>query len=60
MMMALTLFFILSTIASTFVIFAAVLSARLSDKETWTETYDNNIEANDNQSQPIPAQMSSQ
>lgn len=46
MMMALTLFFILSIITSILVVFAAVLSARLSDHEDWTETYDD-AEIND-------------
>ncbi len=57
MMMALTLFFILSLIASIFVIFAAALSARLSRSENWTETYDEAEKVNDTQSQPMRAQM---
>ncbi|MCA9899299.1 MAG: hypothetical protein H6654_06880 [Ardenticatenaceae bacterium] len=55
-MMALLLFSVLSLIASTFVLFAAMLSSRLSQSENWTEGYDS-AEANGNQSSPLCAQM---
>ncbi|MCA9942916.1 MAG: hypothetical protein KC449_05520 [Anaerolineales bacterium] len=57
-MMALLLFLLLSLITSILVIFAAILSSRLSRHENWTESYDN-AEGSGNQSQPLRAQMSS-
>ncbi|MCB9008757.1 MAG: hypothetical protein H6656_15545 [Ardenticatenaceae bacterium] len=56
--MALLLFLLLSLITSILVIFAAILSSRLSRHENWTESYDN-AEGSGNQSQPLRAQMSS-
>jgi hypothetical protein len=54
-MMALLLFSILSLIASTLVISAAVLSSRISRHENWTERYDN-ADASGS-SQPLHPQM---
>jgi hypothetical protein len=55
-MMALLIFSILSLITSTLVIFAAVLSSRLSRRENWTERYDA-ADGSNNQSKPLHAQM---
>lgn len=55
MMMALLLYFILSLIASTLVLFAAALSSRISRRENLPERYDN-AEANSDPAASLYAQ----
>ncbi|MCA9956305.1 MAG: hypothetical protein KC434_16365 [Anaerolineales bacterium] len=58
MMMALLLYFSLSLIASTLVLFAAALSSSISRRENLPERYDN-AEASSNQSAPFCPQSPS-
>lgn len=59
MIMALLFYILLSLIASTLVIFAAMLSAQISHRENQPECYDN-AEASSDQSSSFCAQSLSQ